>query len=252
MSKPFILKQIFSRILPVKYFVPAKYYYNKLIGTLEPEIDFIFSISKKNNHGRAIDVGANLGLFTYVFYLNGYAVNSFEPNEKCYSRLRQWAKAKKRVTVSEFAVSDDCRTTDLFIPVDKYEREIHALGTLQKNNTFESLIKKSVPTITIDSLLFDDVRIIKIDVEGHEINVIKGAINTIVKCRPIIICEIEQRHNKDDSVIDVFMELIKLDYECYTLNNKALVKHTIVEISSIINISPSSKDYIFNYIFIAK
>ena len=46
-----------------------------------------------------------------------------------------------------------------------------------------------IKLITIDSLQLDKLDFIKLDVEGYEINVIEGAINTIKKCNPIITIE---------------------------------------------------------------
>jgi FkbM family methyltransferase len=44
----------------------------------------------------------------------------------------------------------------------------------------------SVPQVTLDSYNFTDVDIIKIDVEGYELNVLEGASNTIAANRPIV------------------------------------------------------------------
>mgnify|MGYP003640523750 CR=1 FL=1 len=50
--------------------------------------------------------------------------------------------------------------------------------------------KHPVTLITIDSLQLEKLDFIKLDVEGYEINVIEGAINTIKKCKPIITLEV--------------------------------------------------------------
>ena len=42
----------------------------------------------------------------------------------------------------------------------------------------------------LDKFNFDSVDLLKIDVEGHELQVVKGAEQTIKKCRPLIILEI--------------------------------------------------------------
>jgi FkbM family methyltransferase len=49
--------------------------------------------------------------------------------------------------------------------------------------------KNPINVITIDSLHLEKLDFIKLDVEGYEINVIEGAINTIKKHRPIITLE---------------------------------------------------------------
>ncbi len=51
----------------------------------------------------------------------------------------------------------------------------------------------SVPLIRIDDLDVKDVRFIKIDVEGHELNVLRGAEETVRRDRPRLLVEVEQR-----------------------------------------------------------
>jgi hypothetical protein len=47
-----------------------------------------------------------------------------------------------------------------------------------------------IPVTYLDKFNFDSVDLLKIDVEGHELQVVKGAEQTIKKCRPLIILEI--------------------------------------------------------------
>lgn len=51
-----------------------------------------------------------------------------------------------------------------------------------------------VELTTIDSLDLDKLDFMKIDVEGYETLVIEGAMNTIIKCKPIIIMEVWKDH----------------------------------------------------------
>jgi FkbM family methyltransferase len=68
------------------------------------------------------------------------------------------------------------------------ESGLHSLVQPRSEN------KIRVKTCTLDSIIeklhIDNIRLIKIDVEGAEIEVIKGAIKTIVKHRPTIIVEV--------------------------------------------------------------
>lgn len=51
----------------------------------------------------------------------------------------------------------------------------------------------SVPLIRIDDLDAKDVRFIKVDVEGHELNVLRGAEETVLRERPRLLVEVEER-----------------------------------------------------------
>jgi FkbM family methyltransferase len=57
-------------------------------------------------------------------------------------------------------------------------------GKLVKTNTGYQRV--TVPQVTLDSYNFTDVDIIKIDVEGYELQVLEGAVNTIAQNRPIV------------------------------------------------------------------
>jgi len=56
-------------------------------------------------------------------------------------------------------------------------------------NRFSDIVKINIETDTIDNLFFHNnipVHFIKIDTEGHEFNILKGALNTIKTYKPII------------------------------------------------------------------
>jgi len=59
----------------------------------------------------------------------------------------------------------------------------------------KNIDRHPVKLVTIDSLQLEKLDFIKLDVEGYEINVIKGAINTIKKCNPVITMEIWENFN---------------------------------------------------------
>jgi FkbM family methyltransferase len=82
-------------------------------------------------------------------------------------------------------------------------------------------VKKSqhvvdVPARTIDSYKFDDVDVIKIDVEGSELFVIEGADETIKRCRPSVQVEIVPKQCKQYGYQpqDLYDYFAKLDYVC--------------------------------------
>ena len=61
--------------------------------------------------------------------------------------------------------------------------------------TFELADKSSVDsirTLTIDSLNLDNVGLIKVDTQGNDFSVLKGARKTISRCRPVIVFEYEK------------------------------------------------------------
>ena len=78
-----------------------------------------------------------------------------------------------------------------------------------------------VPIRTLDDYAFRNVKFIKIDVDGHELEVLKGAKITIISEKPVLIIEIEQR--RLDFPMDNVFELLKsYGYEAYFLSGRKL------------------------------
>ena len=73
----------------------------------------------------------------------------------------------------------------------------------------------------------NSISFIKIDAEGHEIEIIKGAIKTINKNKPILLVEIEKRHSKK-KVIDSINFINSLGYKSYYFNEKELINTAIL------------------------
>jgi hypothetical protein len=66
----------------------------------------------------------------------------------------------------------------------------------------------------IDSHRFENVALIKIDVEGYEYDVLAGALSTLKKFEPAIICELVETHQQRNhrSAREVFQLLRDLGY----------------------------------------
>lgn len=64
-----------------------------------------------------------------------------------------------------------------------------------------------IPVFTIDSLGLKECDLIQLDIEGYERVALKGAVNTIQKCKPTISCE--RKHDNED-VLDI---LDQYDYK---------------------------------------
>jgi hypothetical protein len=66
-----------------------------------------------------------------------------------------------------------------------------------------------VPIRRLDDYRLDNVQIIKIDVEGHEVAALMGGRDTIRRWKPAILVEIEQRHHSDP-ITEVFAEIAEI------------------------------------------
>ena len=202
------LKEVVRDILPLRHQVPIKYYYNRLRGFLEPEMDILECLVGKGD--TVIDVGGNRGIYAYKFWQLGCYVRVFEPNVNCLAVLKAWASDKDRVSVYNTALSNNEGAADLFVPVDATGVKHDSSASLERPEG-GNFRQQTTDLRTMDSFGFTDVAMIKIDVEGHEQSVVEGAAQTIGVCRPALLIEIERRHGHDD-LSDIFKSIEKLGY----------------------------------------
>lgn len=177
----------------------------------------------------ALDVGAHKG--GYLHWIrkgvgNGGQVVAFEPQPSLYEYLSDMITAYRysNVTLHHAGLSSEEGSLDLYIP--------KAEGLTSPGATFEKRADDSrghyvtVPVLQLDKLLKDrtqPVNFIKMDVEGHELEVFKGAADLLAKDRPKLIFECENRHLNGLKVEDVFDYLTGLGYEGYFFLNGKLV-----------------------------
>mgnify|MGYP001125544528 FL=1 len=125
----------------------------------------------------AVDVGANVGLWAKPLTKKFNHVIAFEPLEQVYSCLER-------------------NVQGLNIEIHK-----HALGSVNDKvdmvfdaeNTGGSYVSEvgqgSIDIKRLDDLNLPKFGLLKIDCERHELEVLKGAMDTILKYKPIIVCE---------------------------------------------------------------
>jgi FkbM family methyltransferase len=141
-----------------------------------------------------VDVGANLGLYTRTLAQLSAMVHAFEPSSGVASILRR--TSHRNVVVHEIALSDSDGYAELRIPRDGAHLT-HSLASLEPDAVAgQDVIASRVPRARLDSVIHADVTFVKVDVEGHELNVLEGAHGLIDRCRPVFLVESEERHRK--------------------------------------------------------
>jgi FkbM family methyltransferase len=98
------------------------------------------------------------------------------------------------------------------VPLLSYETDNNFGGvSLKDKNWEENVMCYQVKMITIDSLNLQHCHFIKIDVEGMEIEVLKGAKETINRCKPFLYIE-DDREDRSQELYDFIKEL---DYKSF-------------------------------------
>lgn len=177
--------------LPKSARLPFNYWLHLFAGSIEPELRHIRAICEKR--GIAIDVGANVGMFSYRMARIFSKVYAFEINEGVAADLIAYKSNKIEIVHS--GLSSEDRDMILYTPVLKGV-PLDGWASLLPGNcpdTQEHITKK-VHVRPLDSFSLKDVSFVKIDVEGHELEVLRGAVETISASRPVILVEIKGRN----------------------------------------------------------
>lgn len=133
----------------------------------------------------AIDVGAQVGIFSRHFAEKFETVWAFEPVEENRECLA--LNTPDNVVIKPYACGDTvgscimCKTSI-------------SLGGSYVSGTpgaevWKASAKTEVEMVTIDSLGLQGVNLIKIDVQGGEFAVLAGAAATLKRCKPIVLIE---------------------------------------------------------------
>lgn len=144
------------------------------------KIKQFLDISKELDNPVFFDIGSNYGGYSYITLFNpNLKVEAFEPNPMVADAFMEILKRNSipNVNVNSFGLSDIDRTCSLHIG---NPNNIGAASI--KTNTDGDCVFKP-----LDSLGIQKMDIVKIDVEGHELEVLEGAIETIKRCKPIFL-----------------------------------------------------------------
>ena len=147
-----------------------------------------FTYLKNNNF--AIDVGANVGLWTKDMSDEFTFVWAIEPVED-FRQCLQKNIFNNNVDIKPFALGAENTVIDMIITEE---------NTGHSHVDIDSLGKGTIPMHRLDDLNIPPLDYIKIDCEGYELNVLKGAEQTIKEHKPIIV--IEQKFHKDVGHVD--------------------------------------------------
>ncbi len=146
-----------------------------------------------------VDVGANIGSISVPCAMHVGEIGrvyAFEPQPKIYDLLRANIALNNLSNVVAYnkAVFDGS-VDKLYSSAINYE-EKRCFGSVDFRPEKLDDTDIEVEVVTIDSLKLSRCDYIKIDVEGSELGVLRGALQTIERCRPIL--QIEAIWNSDE------------------------------------------------------
>jgi len=166
------------------------------------EVEVINYLKARPSQGGVfLDIGAHIGFYAIGLASKFERVIGFEPSPFQFEFFEKNKNINELINLEALNVGVS--------NVNANEREFFVMGRSGGGNSLHCLPGQNpmyslkVSTVTIDSLSLSDVRLIKIDVEGHELEVLEGASSTIQKFRPNILCEVWDKPEIRSKFFDV-------------------------------------------------
>jgi len=179
-------------------FIIAEVFFNECYDKLRP----------LNEGDVVVDAGAHIGVFTVRASLKVGKIGkvyAFEPERENFKYLSLNTKGLENVEILEVALWGSEGTKTLY----------HNKGNTGGHSLFPDRYRcptYEVKTVQLDNVVIDNVDFLKIDVEGSELEVLKGAKRILEDYRPFIAMEI---HTKE-LVNDIPLFLSKYGYKAKT------------------------------------
>lgn len=219
----------------------------------EPELLYIQQVLKSDSV--FIDIGTNKGIYLYQAEKNisSGKIIGFEPNKSLVNYIKPLFP---KVDIYPLAVSSKSGTAVLNIPkkgngLQDTRASLEAMG--------EDVEKVEIQMVTLDEFVqekgLSKIDVVKIDVEGHEFDTIKGCVNILQTIKPTFIIEIELRH-AHYPIKDIFDFITGFGYDVFYFDRKTLDLKPF-EVSQMTDFQKDEylndfNKYINNFIFIPK
>jgi FkbM family methyltransferase len=223
----FILERVFGSS-------PTEFAYHKykqiefMVGKqlVQKEKNLINAVSVHIEAGStAIDIGAFIGAWTRVLSKkvgSSGKVIAFEPIPGNYDLLKNLCNKYQNIDIYNLALSDKNSFVKMVIPNDVRVSPIAAITCTADQLDNKRLLKfltKDCNSRCLDDIIRDisipKISFIKCDVEGHELQVMKGARRTILDHKPFLAMEILKEKWKDHNPLfsDIAQFMVGLGYD---------------------------------------
>ncbi len=217
-----------SRSHPFFYIISREIAFR--LNIFEREFDGLKRIIFKKKKINFVDVGASDGIA--IKYISKFIkldkVYAFEPNYFFYKKICLLKKKIKNLKVFNYGLSDKNQNVNLYVPKFSFFNKNFYMYTyafynkkelrenLNTNYTLKNNIK-IVKTIFKSKKIKkfpSKIDLLKIDVNGHEFNVLKGLTTMIGKDNPVVILE------ELKNILKIKKFLGQFGYICYTYDPK--------------------------------
>jgi FkbM family methyltransferase len=194
-------------------------------------------IANTSDRQRLLDVGALHGLFSLVFAAHDRtkAALAVDPSPMAFATLLYniHKNGAENIIASECALSNDSGTLQVH-----YSGEEAVAGDVGGDGRQLRVEKQTGDSLCKKYSFAPDV--VKIDVEGHEVNVIQGLHETIARNKPLIFLELHPpmiRANEENGLqADLVSELVELGYRTAELRGRAVPLESVTELDEYVRL----------------
>lgn len=186
-------------------------YHPSFVNYREFFVDDKYKDFNLSNCEKVIDAGASIGLFTqYILNKGSKFVAAIECDERSIKALLSNFLDNKNVTIIPEALSDQQKQTTLYWKDDNplistLDIQYSEFSNLDNPNT--KIIQTTTLQILLDTLGWDKIDLLKLDIEGEEWNVIDSTSNTIFEITDKILLEFHNSEGRLSRVINRFNSL---------------------------------------------
>lgn len=201
------------------------------------------------------DVGANFGNYSKMLkkYLPESTIFAFEPNMKAFEVLKNNLSNIENIKIENVGLGSQKKDNEFMYTYS--DVRYSAVGTLQKDSLKQHMVNDKIEKInikidTIDNYCHENkinkIDFIKIDTEGYELEILKGALSMIKNDKMNIIqFEFNEMNIYGRVFLKDFYEILN-NYNFYRLTSKSIIPlgeyQTINEIFKIQNILAIKKN----------
>jgi FkbM family methyltransferase len=181
-----------------------------------------------------IDVGANIGIHTIAFagLVNLGTVTSFEPSGIMFNFLQKniLDNGIKNAFAYKYAIEDKIGFST--ISIEDFSKSATNTGNQRITDDFSG---ENVMSFPLDYFEFENVKLLKIDIQGCELRAINGMQLLLSKNRPFVIFEVEehQLRQQKTSSEELIQKLLDLGFVVFRINTSYAADHLAVPVEKL-------------------
>jgi FkbM family methyltransferase len=192
-------------------------------GYREPEFMWIAKTEIEGNVG--MDLGSNIGYFSLFLCDRMNEVICIEPDQRSRKLLKKNIDLNNfshKTKIYDFAISDESGYKKIYFAKTNSNLSTMCKKGFSKKDKYKSF---KVKTKTIDSLDLEELNFVKMDIEGYEVEVLSGGMETFKRssnCK--ILLEVHPQFYSEDKDFSVVLKrLVEMGYNFRYVVSAAIV-----------------------------